>query len=412
MKKKKGKPRRQSAEIGPLATNSPVKEDNSHIKKGESSSSLTSNEYVKEEETCEGKGACKKVTEEKKNKQTNAFGEEMSTVQNIQKEEEVNHLKRGDRNRRSVSPKRRYHMDEADTASGEESVDGRVVTGVIRNKIREVGKSETGKSSKDVEKRKKKRYKAAEKKVERKSKVASSEAPVEPMEGKKDKVSLFPETVTGSFKSDTIEYTSKKSSPSSRKRESKDDLSPNSPKREKNEYLRTNSLKREKNKKEDKVVSDSKSMISSCRSSVDQFFSESTEHSTKYSQSFSTTEMQKRFRENLRQASKSEQDMVSMVASLDSNIKVKKSGQVKEEKSQVRPSIFNNSSSIEPEEGSEWSLGAMGGWESRGDENLLDVNFKVKKSGVLVKKKVAVTTRPSILENQPSGAGKYQGTLN
>lgn len=113
------------------------------------------------------------------------------------------------------------------------------------------------------------------------------------------------------------------------------------------------------------------------------------------------------FRNELREASRSQHDMPEAVATsvtieIDPNIKVKRSGLVKG-KNLSRPSIFDQSSSPEPEEVTPISSGPV-------EDNLLDSEFKVKKSGVVQGRKASATTRPSILdekETKTTPVGKF-----
>lgn len=102
------------------------------------------------------------------------------------------------------------------------------------------------------------------------------------------------------------------------------------------------------------------------------------------------------FREELREASQSQHNIAGnadITVDIDPNIKVKKSGVIKEGKTSSRPSIFDQSSSPEPEEVMPISSGAV-------EDNLLDSEFKVKKSGVVVGRKTSSTARPSILDDE------------
>jgi hypothetical protein len=118
--------------------------------------------------------------------------------------------------------------------------------------------------------------------------------------------------------------------------------------------------------------------------------------STDYSRRSSASDTSD-FRNELREASRSQHDMPeavnsSMTIEIDPHIKVKKSGIVKG-KTPVRPSIFDQSSSPEPEEIVPISSGPI-------EDNLLDPEFKVKKSGIVQGRKTSATSRPSILDEK------------
>ena len=133
----------------------------------------------------------------------------------------------------------------------------------------------------------------------------------------------------------------------------------------------------------------------------------SADHSRRSSSSRDVSE----FRNELREASRSQHDMPEAVNSsvtidIDPNIKVKKSGLIKG-KNLMRPSILDQSSSPEPEEVAPISSGPV-------EDNLLDSEFKVKKSGVVQGRKTSASTRPSILdekEKEPTPVGKLYTKL-
>lgn len=131
------------------------------------------------------------------------------------------------------------------------------------------------------------------------------------------------------------------------------------------------------------------------RKSADQGGSMDSRVSHSTSSSDIREETERAFRKELREASKSQQDMKEVI-DIDPNIKVKKGGAVKEGRGGTRrPSLpsFDQSSSPEPEEATPVSSGAV-------EDNILDPEFKVKKSGVMVGRKTSSSARPSILDEQ------------
>ncbi len=371
--------------------------------------------------------------------------EELSTMQ----EEELN-LHKKDRNRRSTSPKSRYQMDangapedqtdeeipiskkkktkkgtKEATAAAEDQIDGEITSSA---------KKQTKKTTSEVKPKKKKKADSAtdgEVSVQEKGKKKKSTPSKKSNKKKVDKdesevpeeLPILSAAVSGSFESDTMEFVPKKreiNEETADKGEDEnmtmeDSTSKDLPKKSKKKkkkgddldhHERTQSLKREKKKK---TVSPSQSASAIRRGSVDQGVT-SSKHSMSNSQSFSSIEEQKKFREELKEASKSEHNLVELVGSLDSNLKVKKSGLVKgKSTSSSRPSIFNQSSSPEPEMTSMNSLSTSEKefeQERTTEDDVPDPNFKLKKSGVVVGRKTSAGgARPSILDEQ-SNTGK------
>jgi len=356
----------------------------------------------------------------------------LEQLENIIDEEELN-LVRKDRNRRSSSPKSRYRMDDSDAA-----------TEVEADKLASSKKKTKKASSEEDKGKKKKKKKKAEKSVSEEKDQSVSEKKKKTKSASPKKASkktgsktytdgqqteiLPPElpvlsaAVSGSFESDTMEFVRKKSSHLVEVRAEDKPLdeiknSEKKGKKKKNSESynsNTQSLKREK--KKGKSLPHSQSVSGLRRASVDQGVVSSGKHSMSSSQSFSSIEEQKKFRKELKEASKSEHDLSDLASSIDSNIVMKKSGLVKgKSTSSSRPSIFNQSSSPEPEMTSMTSLTSterdfQQDQSTEDGESIPDPDFKVKKSGKVVGRKTSTTgPRPSILDEQAS-EGKYNWT--
>lgn len=299
---------------------------------------------------------------------------------------------RSARHRRSSSPKSRYRMGDSESPTEEQGQPEKVTVGVfakekepqkVKKKAKASEKKKKRKKSKEPSSRKvskeqpqtaSSKEQSSSRKVSAASKgQAATETPAEEEEPCLEPVSA---AISGSIESNTLTFVSKEG----RHSPGEQDVKRNA-----------NTLPRAKS------AGHSRSTQSSAEASVN--------HSTSSSISNLREETEKKFRSELREARRSQHDMPeainsSLTIEIDPNIKVKKSGQVKG-KTPVRPSIFNQSSSPEPEDAAPISSGAV-------EDNILDSELKVKKSGLMVGRKTSATSRPSILdekqtENRPSG---------
>ena len=352
----------------------------------------------------------------------------VAQLENIIDEEELN-LHRKDRKRRSTSPKSRYRMDDSDTATEMEA--DKVASPKKKSKKASTEEDKGKRKKKKVEKsvseekdrsgsvaeKKKKKTKSPKKASKKAESKTSEEEKIDPQtETPSPELPILSAAVSGSFESDTMEFVPKQKESSSQAEDKTADESKNSEKKGKKKKKtesydsNTQSLKREK--KKGKSIPQSQSMSGLRRASVDQGVVSSGKHSMSNSQSFSSVEEQNKFR---KEASKSEHDLSDVASSMDSSIIVKKSGLVKgKSTSSSRPSIFNQSSSPEPEMTSLTSLSSEREFQqdqsTEDGENIPDPDFKVKKSGKVVGRKTSTgATRPSILDEQ-SSAGTYNLT--
>lgn len=291
-------------------------------------------------------------------------------------EDEVDGSTRNDRSKRSSSPKSRYQTE----SPADPEVPGVVTVGVIKKE-----RDSNPKSKGSDKKKASKKEKGTKKKEKSKRRVGTTEPP--PVE----ELSPSSAAISGSIESDTLTFVSpkKKGSKSSlKKQKTAEDLTKSKSTESSPTTKKRSTLPRRKSEDHGKVLTSYSSM---------------------------QDENMKAFREELREASKSQYDIPDggsldhdVKIEIDSNIKVKKSGQVKEGKSTPRPSIFEQSSSPEPEEASISSGAALEGiLNDTLETNLLETDFKVKKSGVVVEKKSSTSSRPSIFEEpQKSPDGK------
>lgn len=303
-------------------------------------------------------------------------------------------INRNDRGRRSNSPKSRYRMGEGEGGPElmAEQLEPEKVPVVKKKKKRKADVKRNEDKTKKETKKSKSKSQASEKKKEPKKRKkskdepASAEVPVatepEPSPPPEAPITEQPveilqsAAVSGSIESNTLTFVAAKKGSKS----SLDKLTT-----EEQEIQSANTLPRRKSEDHGKLrkLSNSKPM----------------NHSTSYSDL--KAETQKTFREELREASRSQHDMeeavdASITIDIDPNIKVKKSGLIKEGKGKgkaLRPSIFDQSSSPELEVATPISSGAV-------EDNILDSEFKVKKSGLMVGRKTSSSTRPSILNEQ------------
>ena len=301
-------------------------------------------------------------------------------VNGKQEEQEIAHveevdspLERNDRNRRSSSPKSRYHMDDIELPESD-----KVTLGIIKKKKGDSSSKGKDRGGGKGKKKSKSKEKKELKKV--KSKEISSEPTDEHM------ASSSPAAISGSI-------------------ESSDTLTFVSPTKKKSKKRRRSS--QETIKAED-VIESKKSLLEQRRKSADHGipFDSSKKPMVSHSTSYSSLQEENRkiFCEELRQASKSQYDIANDTDQISkANIKVKPSGVIKE-KSPTRPSIFHQlQSSPEPQEPEvSISSGAI-------EDNLLDSDFKVKKSGLIVGKKTTSATRPSILEEDQTAKTSPKG---
>lgn len=304
-------------------------------------------------------------------------------------------IDRSDRQRRSSSPKSRYRMADSVSPTEQQGEPEKVTVGVITKEEPKKRKKKS-KAKASREKKKKTKKSTEERKVSkdksqpsprkvskeqsqpssRKASATTKETP--PPEELKEEPpgsALVPQSaaISGSIESNTLTFVSTNNDPSK--------SSPN--------HFR-------EGKKED-----ANTLPRSKKSDQGRSPKESVNHSTSYSNLKDETE--KEFRNELREARKSQHDMpgavtTSMTIEIDPNIKVKKSGQVKGG-TPVRPSIFDQSSSPEPEEVTPISSGPV-------EDNILDSELKLKKSGVMMGRKTSATTRPSILDEKKKKASR------
>ena len=299
-------------------------------------------------------------------------------------------IDRSDRHRRSSSPKSRYRLGDAEEAAGEIQAQPEKPTTNGSKKKRKKSKSEDDK--KESKKKEDKKSDRESKKKKRKSKDETGE------------------------KKATKDKESKKKKRKSSKGETAQETAQPEPSTD-------TSTQQQQSSTENDLTFQSVAISGSIESNTLTFHASKTSktslHSlTETSGTSSRTSTLPRthrrkstdsgnscaFREELREASRSQHDIQSpdkpVTIDIDPNIKVKKSGLIKEGKGSARPSIFDQSSSPEPEPVTSISSGPV-------EDNILDPEFKVKKSGVMVGRKTSSTTRPSILNEQdkasPSG---------
>ncbi len=306
-------------------------------------------------------------------------------------------IDRSNRNRRSNSPKSRYRMEEeektpeakppkAKASKAKAAAEPEKVTiGVVKKKKKAKdeggGVQKSTESGKKPSKKKKSKSEGDEKeekkKKPKKKKKSSTDVPsteVAPTAAATENMSLSVDlplpppgsaAISGSIESNTMTYTAAKHG-------SKSSLNkPEQPQERQNATL-------PRRKSADHSSSSAEGRVS---------------HST--SSSDIREETEKAFRRELREASQSQHDMKDII-DIDPNIKVKKGGVIKEGRAVGRrPNLpsFDQSSSPEPGEMTPISSGAV-------EDNILNPEFKMKKSGVVVGKKTSTSTRPSILDEQ------------